>query len=155
LRGTPYLVPRQTIDIAVVKFNPGEDNPDDPFTLVNGEQIAVETGLSGSPHSLLDAFHPVVWYVASVNNEDTDTFFRHGLFVENSSGNPTPPCPSPTPGPSSTAWSNSAGRVIPVGFIQVIDINPCPAPPATNTTAQPAIYLHQQTLQLQQMVLVL
>jgi hypothetical protein len=125
LRGTPYLVPGQTIDIAVVKFNPGEDNPDDPFTLVNDEKIAVETGLPGSPHSLLDAFHPVVWYVASVNNADTATFFRHGLFVENTSGKPTPPCPSPTPNTITASVNNQ--------------VNNCtlPTPPSPKPQPQP------------------
>ncbi len=44
LGGTPYLVTGQTINIAVVKYHPGEEDPDDPFTLVNNnEQIATVT----------------------------------------------------------------------------------------------------------------
>jgi hypothetical protein len=85
--GTPYLVPLQTIDIGFVKYNQGEDqDPDDPFTLVNGERIAATTPRGGltdpeNGFQVSTAEHPIVWYVASVQSRDTDTFFRHGFFV--------------------------------------------------------------------------
>jgi hypothetical protein len=85
--GTPYLVPLQTIDIGFVKYNQGEDpDPDDPFTLVDGERLATTVSRGGltDPEKgfvVSTSEHPIVWYVASVQNRDTDTFFRHGFFV--------------------------------------------------------------------------
>jgi hypothetical protein len=46
-RGKPYLVPGQTIDIAIVKAssNPSKRDPDDPRTLVTaGEALTVNKG---------------------------------------------------------------------------------------------------------------
>jgi hypothetical protein len=95
LRGKPYLVPGQTIAIAIVKHNAGEEDPDDPSTLLNNEQIATATGLKiPTPRGgtlpedcpnchLVSADHPILWYVASIPNKSTDTFFRHGIFVLN------------------------------------------------------------------------
>ncbi|HEU4822553.1 MAG TPA: hypothetical protein VFS97_03945 [Nitrososphaeraceae archaeon] len=39
LEGDPYLVPGQTIDVAIVKYHSQEAYPTDPTTLVNGETI--------------------------------------------------------------------------------------------------------------------
>jgi hypothetical protein len=95
LRGKPYLVPGQTIAIAIAKHTAGEDDPDDPSTLLNNEQIATATGIKiptprgGSfpedcPNChLISADDPVLWYVASIPNKNADTFFRHGIFVLN------------------------------------------------------------------------
>jgi hypothetical protein len=94
-RGKPYLVPGQTIAIAIVKHNAGEEDPDDPSTLLDNEQIATATGLKiPTPRGgtfpedcpnchLVSADHPILWYVASIPNKNTDTFFRHGIFVLN------------------------------------------------------------------------
>jgi len=86
LRGKPYLVPLQTIDIAIVKFNDneGEKDPDNPLTLANNkEQIA--TAKDKLPNCtncfLTHGGHPIVWYVASVPEKNSNTFFRHGIFV--------------------------------------------------------------------------
>jgi hypothetical protein len=77
--GSPYLVPRQTIDIAITKFNPIEDqDPDNPSVLVNGELIA---STSADGYTVVSAEHPILWYIATVNGNNTDTFFRHGIFV--------------------------------------------------------------------------
>jgi hypothetical protein len=90
-RGEPYLVPDQTIDIAIVKFNEGEQDPVEPLSLVNGETIAttpiemVPTGSGTVQHRSLDvlesAEHIVVWYAASVTDKISDTFFRHGFYL--------------------------------------------------------------------------
>jgi hypothetical protein len=91
-RGKPYLVPGQTIAIAIVKHNAGEEDPDDPSTLLNNEQIATATGINrvkggaDCPNChLVSADDPIIWYVASIPNKNTDTFFRHGIFVLNTS----------------------------------------------------------------------
>ncbi len=93
--GTPNLVPGQTIAIAIVKDNPGEEDPDDIFTLLNPpEQIATARAAGtgkltpGMPDIelckncvLTKGGDPIVWYVASVSDKNKDTFFRHGFFV--------------------------------------------------------------------------
>jgi hypothetical protein len=78
--GEPYLVSGQTIDVAVVKASsdPSEQDPDDPLSLVNGETIAVNS--ADRDHLLMNAEHPIVWYISSVENEVSATFFKHGLF---------------------------------------------------------------------------
>ena len=98
LVGTPNLVPGQTIAINIVKYNPGEEDPDDPSTLLtNNEQIATaESIVTKVPArhgedvdqeftcyncKLVKAENTVIWYVASNSNKNTDTFFRHGMFV--------------------------------------------------------------------------
>jgi hypothetical protein len=62
-RGKPYLVPGQTIDIAVVKAspNPSEQDPDNPLSLANGEPIA----FAAQDDKLMSAQHPIIWYVSS------------------------------------------------------------------------------------------
>jgi hypothetical protein len=78
-RGTPYLVPGQTIDIALTRFNPAEESyPDDPSVLVNGESMA---RYAGEHYTVGSANNPVVWYMATAKDKNTDTFFRHGIFV--------------------------------------------------------------------------
>jgi hypothetical protein len=87
--GKPYLVPGQTIDIAVIKesSDPAETDPDDPFPLVNdGETIAVEKLCLDHPDAPSDpclesAANPIVWYVSSVEDTQSTTFFKHGLFA--------------------------------------------------------------------------
>jgi hypothetical protein len=84
VRGTPNLVPDQTIAIAMVKDNPGEEDPDDPSILLTREQIATASDRGGNVCAtcyLISGGDPVVWYVTSVQNKATDTFFRHGIFV--------------------------------------------------------------------------
>lgn len=79
-RGTTYLVPGQSIDIAIVRDNRGEDVfPDNPASKVNGEVLA-ETP---DRYKATGALSPIVWYMSSVENKKTDTFFRHGIFVLN------------------------------------------------------------------------
>jgi hypothetical protein len=88
-RGHPYLVPGQTIRIAVVeaKDTLGETDPDDPFSpgIVNGEEIArtLSCNWPRSPPScqLVSADQVRVWYAATVNNKRSDTFFQHGSYV--------------------------------------------------------------------------
>jgi peptidoglycan hydrolase-like protein with peptidoglycan-binding domain len=76
--GTPYLVPGQTIDIAVVRDNPGEAVfPDNPFLKANGQIIST----TNDGYRVTGADRTIVWYKSSVQNEKTDTFFRHGIFV--------------------------------------------------------------------------
>ena len=82
-RSTPYLVPGQTIQVGVIKYNPSESqDPDDPFSMVNGETIATASSDTFGVYKVnVDtADHPVVWYVASASGKNTDTFFRHGFF---------------------------------------------------------------------------
>lgn len=86
--GDPYLVPGQTIDIAVVKASsvPSEEDPDEPSALVTGDVIAVNAlgKAEGCPRVdgayLKSAEHPIVWYISSVENKISTTFFKHGLF---------------------------------------------------------------------------
>jgi hypothetical protein len=79
-RGTTYLVPGQSIDIAIVRDNRGEDVfPDNPASKVNGEMIAT----TRDGYKAIGALSPIVWYMSSVENKKTDTFFRHGIFVLN------------------------------------------------------------------------
>ena len=79
-RGKTYLVPGQSIDIAIVRDNKGEDVfPDNPASKVNGEMIATST----DGYKATGALSPIVWYMSSVENKKTDTFFRHGIFVLN------------------------------------------------------------------------
>ncbi len=81
--GTPYLVPGQTIAVAVVKSQGGED-PNDPSSLLDGEQIAtvedITTPVDHAPVNsgpeipcidcmLVKAEVTVTWYVASIPNE--------------------------------------------------------------------------------------
>jgi hypothetical protein len=86
LKGTPNLAPDQTIAIAMVKDNPGEEDPDEPLFLLNGEQISTARQFPGSAPGSCDCQvvtggDPVVWYVSSVQGKATDTLFRHGIFV--------------------------------------------------------------------------
>jgi len=96
LRGKPNLVPGQTISIAIVNYHPEEDDPDDPSILLNNETLATAEGVKVPNMNKLGQVtyqeqcpkcylktggHPVVWYVASVDNKDSNTFFRHGFFV--------------------------------------------------------------------------
>jgi hypothetical protein len=79
-RGRTYLVPGQSIDIAIIRDNAGEDVfPDNPASKVNGEMIAT----SRDGYKAIGALSPIVWYMSSVENKKTDTFFRHGIFVLN------------------------------------------------------------------------
>lgn len=99
LRGEPYLVPDQTINITIVKYHQGEEDPDDPAALVNqhkqqgiDNQIAtlakenVPVG-KGPPQPRENQFvpqtveHVIVWYAASVHDDIFAIFFRHGIFV--------------------------------------------------------------------------
>ncbi len=96
-RGEPYLVPDQTIDVAIVKLPDDpeevirEDDPSDPSSLVNGETIAYTatqnqpTGSGEIVDRSLDvldrAEHIVVWYSASVSNKNFDRFFRYGIYM--------------------------------------------------------------------------
>jgi hypothetical protein len=88
--GEPYLVPGQTIDVAVVRYYPQETYSIDPLRLVNGELIGTTKtrefqGAIGDPptfsYSLESSYHPVVWYIASVSNTNHNEFFRNGMFV--------------------------------------------------------------------------
>jgi hypothetical protein len=88
LHGVPYLVPGQTIQIAIAKFNPGEEDPDNPLDLLtNKEQIATaETiGMGNDPSCpdclLVDVGHPIIWYIASASDKEHDIFFRHGIYM--------------------------------------------------------------------------
>lgn len=88
LRGVAYLVPEQTIQIAIAKYNPGEkeEDPDNPLDLVaNREQIATAQliGVTCLDCYLVDAGHPIIWYIASASDKDHDIFFRHGIYVLN------------------------------------------------------------------------
>jgi hypothetical protein len=87
-RGKPYLVPGQTIDVAIVKHNPGEEDPDDPLSLAKEGESLAENGLgsrdgcrNNDVACLKSASHPIVWYVSSVDDTISTTFFVHGLFV--------------------------------------------------------------------------
>ncbi len=74
----PYLVPGQTIDLAVVRDNPGEAVfPDNPFLKANGQIIST----TNDGYKVTGAYRTIVWYRSSVENEKMDTFFRHGIFV--------------------------------------------------------------------------
>ena len=94
LAGKPYLVPGQTIDIGLVKFNPADEpaavkNSADPLRLVNGETIASEKlskttwgwnrGVADG-HEFVSGDHVILYYVAS-SDKEKDTFFKHGLYV--------------------------------------------------------------------------
>lgn len=87
LRGTPYLVAGQTINLYLVKYHPGEENPDDPSILVNGEEIAdapITSGTTGCFQCVLEsADHSIVWYVATstADQGSSAVFFGHGFFV--------------------------------------------------------------------------
>jgi hypothetical protein len=93
LKGTPYLVPGQTIAIALVKYHPGEEDPDDPSKLLDNERIATARDLiiADEAHTpdktrckkcvLGQTEHSIIWYVGSTPNKNSDTFFRHGIFV--------------------------------------------------------------------------
>ncbi len=91
LRGTPYLVPGQSIDVAIVKDNPSDPKPDTVNSLVNNENIAaisfkeiwVVDGFVSVPvpSEVQSAMDTVVWYIASVQNTDHAVFHRHGFFV--------------------------------------------------------------------------
>ena len=79
LRGTPYLVPDQTIDVAVVKAhpeNPLEDNPDNPLSLVDNEVIAKQNS-----RVVVSAEPAIQWYIASVEDKSQNTFFKHGTYA--------------------------------------------------------------------------
>jgi hypothetical protein len=95
LRGKTYLTPDQTIEIVIAEQKPEEDKPIDPDLvlgladdgalittlakkdkLVRGEPTEVE-----DPYTVGEPKDVVVWYVASVNNKASDTFYRHGIFV--------------------------------------------------------------------------
>ena len=86
--GQPYLVPGQKIDMAIVKFNPSEQSKpiDDPFSLANNEIIATEGSVLFCPfsvigtHCLQKGDHVVAYYVAN-SLKESDTFFRHGIYV--------------------------------------------------------------------------
>jgi hypothetical protein len=125
LRGTPYLASNQDINIIVVKYHAGEDDPDDPLTLVNNEQIATTTygGSTLSPTTgicdciLATADHPIVWYVASSTSDtNQEPFFAHGFFVLDTSKLPnkqahsvpknTAPVPNTSPNSSSPITLN-------------------------------------------------
>jgi hypothetical protein len=78
-KGTHNLVPGQSIDIAVVRDNPGEPVfPDDPFLKAKDEQSISTTN---DRYRVITSAGPMVWYKSSVENKKTDTFFRHGFFV--------------------------------------------------------------------------
>ena len=81
--GEPYLVPGQTIDVAVVKYHPQEAYLTDPTILVNGEIIgSSHTAPMRGPVNILDSSsHPVVWVMASVSDKTVGQFFRNGFFV--------------------------------------------------------------------------
>ena len=107
LAGTPYLVPGQTIDIAITRYNEKESiNPEsfssvyDPILSFADDHQPIATVMkyfpklnprvneAGDPieeedlYTLGSAEHViVVWYVTSAKNKSTDTFFRHGVFV--------------------------------------------------------------------------
>lgn len=90
LSGTAYLVPRQTIDIAILKDHSDkayEAFPNDPLRLVDGEPIASASAPKvpgfdqDAPFFLTASYHPVMWYIASVENTHEAEFFRHGMFV--------------------------------------------------------------------------
>jgi hypothetical protein len=94
LEGEPYLVPGQTIDVAIVKYHAQEAYPTDPTTLVNGETIgSTKTTYTPIPgraedpprgttrYTLESSYRPVVWYIASVSDSNMNEFFRHGMFV--------------------------------------------------------------------------
>ena len=107
LAGTPYLVSGQKIDIGIVKFNSAEQkflNPSsferpnaDPFSFANNnEQIGLgvrrsieihQGNLSKGrvPTKLGFGTHILLYYVAS-SLESHDTFFRHGIYVLDTSG---------------------------------------------------------------------
>jgi len=99
-RGTPYLVPDQTIDIAFIRDKPGEREVADPLSLVNNEVIATKQKIYVMTGGLFSSFEvktialsthlgsavdTVEWYIASVNDKSTATFFRHGFFAEDDS----------------------------------------------------------------------
>jgi hypothetical protein len=90
LSGTAYLVPGQTIDIAILKDHSDkayEAFPTDPLRLVDGEPIASASAPKvpgfdqDAPFFLTASYHPVMWYIASVKNTNEAEFFRHGMFV--------------------------------------------------------------------------
>jgi hypothetical protein len=88
IRGIPNLVPDQTIAIAIVKNNPGEEDPDDISQLLNNERISsARAGAVGKGGEacrnceLVEGGDPIVWYVASVQDKVFNSFFRHGIFV--------------------------------------------------------------------------
>jgi hypothetical protein len=101
-RGTPYLVPGQTIDVAVVKVKENaaeEEDPDWPFSpeIVNNEKIADTTICEyyrivdyinpenklnlEAPCELVSAEPVRIWYAATSENKNSDTFFSHGTYV--------------------------------------------------------------------------
>jgi hypothetical protein len=62
----------------VVRDNPGEAVfPDNPFLKSNGQIIST----TDDGYKVTGAYRTIVWYKSSVQNEKTDTFFRHGIFV--------------------------------------------------------------------------
>jgi len=93
--GLPYLVPGQTIDVAVVKYNPNEKYTEDPTTLVNGEILSTQKHyISAYPPDrkelekgqmmttkLISSSHPVVWIIPSISDTVYGQFFRNGFFV--------------------------------------------------------------------------
>jgi hypothetical protein len=89
LSGTAYFTPGQTIDIAILKDHSDkayEAFPNDPLRLVDREPIASASSpkappYNGGPFVLNASFHPVMWYIASVKNTNEAEFFRHGMFV--------------------------------------------------------------------------
>jgi hypothetical protein len=85
LAGTPYLVPGQTIDIGVVKFKSTEQPPavrnnPDPLSLVDAEKISTIRELIKGAQVMTSGDHVLLYYVAS-SPKNTDTFFRHGIYV--------------------------------------------------------------------------
>jgi hypothetical protein len=78
-KGTPYLVPGQSIKIAVVRDKNGEAPfPDDPALKANDNEI-ISTTTDG--YKVTGSYDPKLWYMSSVENKRTDTLFRHGIFV--------------------------------------------------------------------------
>jgi hypothetical protein len=99
LRGQPYLAPGQKIEIAILEAKTGEEDPDDPFSLIDprGTQeglISVSTPCywlrgESAENCVLGSADPVrVWYVAESKNKNYDTFFRHGSFALDLKGAP-------------------------------------------------------------------
>jgi hypothetical protein len=100
--GTPNLVPGQTIEIGILRVDdkkPIEANyPDDPLSLIDNKklkQIATtyekaqnvlskgwgRTTLQNLNDKTGKPVSTVVWYVATREKANSDTFFRHGIFV--------------------------------------------------------------------------
>lgn len=100
--GTPNLVPGQTIEIGILRVDDKKsieaNDPDDPLYLIDNKkpkQIATtyeskQNVLSkGWGRTTLQSLNDkegkpvatVVWYVATREKANSDTFFRHGIFI--------------------------------------------------------------------------